>query len=242
MNKLDCRKIKPKADKGLHDKIIRLMSLEKKGTVLDIAAGEGALSCKLNNLGFEVVAGDLNKDDFKLHGKIPFLQYNLNTEVKIEKRFDYVCAIEIIEHLENPYKLIRDCYSVLNDGGNLIVSTPNITNYKSRIMYLLFGRFGGFFPHDKINSGHINPIPFWELNDILKENGFEIVVVTTNKLSLWGVPKYALKSIFLMCVYFIGLATVPFIQNWGFKNHNELKTGNILIIKAEKHQRSECNE
>lgn len=235
MENLDCRKIKPMADKGLHEKIIQLRDIEKRGTILDIAAGEGALSCKLNNIGFEVVAGDLNGDNFKLHKKIPFIQYDLNTQLTIEKRFDYVCAIEIIEHIENPYKLIRDCYSLLKENGKLIVSTPNITNYKSRITYLLFGRFSGFFPHDKINSGHINPIPFWELNDILKENGFEIELVTTNGWDLSVVPKYTLKSIFLKYLYIIGLLILPFIQNWGFKRWKELKTGNILIVKAVKY-------
>lgn len=232
MERLDCHKIKPMADKGLHEKIIQLMDIEKRSTVLDIAAGEGALSCELNNLGFEVVAGDLNKDNFKLHNKIPFIQCDMNTQLTIEQRFDYVCAIEIIEHIENPYKLIRDCNSLLKENGKLIVSTPNITNYKSRIAYLLFGRFSGFFPHDKINSGHINPIPFWELDDILKENGFEIESVTTNGLHLGG--DYTLKSIFLKSIYVIGLILIPFIQNWGFEEYKELKTGNILIIKAKK--------
>lgn len=235
MKTLDCHKIKPMADKGLHEKIIRLMDSEKRGAVLDLAVGEGALSCELNNLGFDVVGGDLNKDNFKLHGDIPFIQYDLNKQLPIgEKKFDYICAIEIIEHIENPYKLIRDCNSLLKKNGLLIISTPNITNYKSRLTFLLFGRFSGFFPHDKITSGHINPIPFWELKDILEENGFGIKLIATSGLNLNVTPKYTPKSLFLKSVYVMGLILVPFIQNWGFGGTKKLKMGNILIVKAKK--------
>lgn len=234
MSDMDCNNIKAMANIGLHEKIIEMMKEERRSTVLDIAAGEGALSCRLHNLGFDATAWDISKENFKLHGRIPFKQCNLNKTILIETKFDYICAIEIVEHIENPYKLIRDCYSLLKENGKLIISTPNITNYKSRLTFLLFGRFNSFFPHDRMSSGHINPIPFWELRDILEENGFEMELVTTNGLNLGVVPKYTLKTIFLKGLYMIGLLMLPFIQNWGFKKHKELKTGNILIVKAKK--------
>lgn len=62
MTDMDCKKIKAMADIGLHEKIIEMMKDERKSIVLDIAAGEGASSCKLYNLGFDVTSWDINKN------------------------------------------------------------------------------------------------------------------------------------------------------------------------------------
>lgn len=232
MTDMDCKKIKTMTNIGLYEKIIEMMKDERKSIVLDIAAGEGASSCKLYNLGFDVTSWDINKENFKLQGKISFERCDLNKTITMETKFDYICAIEIVEHIEKPYKLIRDCYSLLEENGELIISTPNITNYKSRLTFLLFGRFNSFFPQDRISSGHINPIPFWELKDILEENRFEMELVTTNGLYFCVVPKYTLKSIFLKYLYMVGLLIVPFIQNWGFKSYKELKIGDFFFCKS----------
>lgn len=42
-----------------------------------------------------------------------------------ERRFDTILCGELIEHLENPYQLLRDLRPLLTDQGRLLVSTPN---------------------------------------------------------------------------------------------------------------------
>lgn len=219
----------------LHDIIIQMMHNEPKGVVLDMGAGKGALSERLNNLGFEVIACDLDADKFKL-SDVAFVYCNLNKPLSINMKFDYICTSEVIEHLENPYKFVRDCHFLLKDDGKVIITTPNISSYKSRILFFFFGRFYEFFPWDKVKSGHINPIPYWELRDILEENGFKIEVVTTNKLSLRAAQKYSLKSFILNFIYLIGLISLLFIRNKGFEEI-EGKTGDNLIVKAVKTDR-----
>jgi len=179
-------------------------------------------------MGYKVTSVDINENNFNLHDKIEFIKLDLNKEFNLNRKFDNVCAIEIIEHLENPYKLVRDCRKLLNTNGNLIISTPNITNYKSRLMYLIYGRFNSFFPHDKINSGHINPIPLWELKDILEGNGFEITNITATKLNL------NVRSKLLRTLYSVGLLTLPFIRNYGFSENRNTNTGNIVVVQAMK--------
>ncbi len=41
------------------------------------------------------------------------------------RRFDAIVAGEVLEHLENPYRFVRDCREVLRPGGCLVLSTPN---------------------------------------------------------------------------------------------------------------------
>jgi len=42
-----------------------------------------------------------------------------------DRRFDTIICGELIEHIENPYMLLRDLRKLLNDNGKLILSTPN---------------------------------------------------------------------------------------------------------------------
>lgn len=238
MEILDCKKAKEKAEPCLHEKIVNLIINNniKKNSVLDIAAGEGHLSAILNNKGFKVICNDIDKESFKYKEELKFFNCDLNklSEKEIEKiidsnngeKFDYVLAIEIIEHLENPYKLIRDCYKLLKDNGTLIVSTPNITEIRSRMMFLLMGRFLSFFPADKKTSGHINPIPLWELEGILVDNGFKIKNRYTHIHSFFG--NFSIFSL----IYFFSLIISPIMRCVGFSN--KAKDGHVIIIEANK--------
>ena len=41
------------------------------------------------------------------------------------RRFDTIICGEFIEHIENPYELLRTLREVLSPGGRLLMSTPN---------------------------------------------------------------------------------------------------------------------
>ena len=45
-----------------------------------------------------------------------------------EKMFDIVILTEILEHCENPEKVLAECTRILKPNGSLIVSTPNYLN------------------------------------------------------------------------------------------------------------------
>lgn len=242
MNELEEQEIIEMAEPGLHDQIVKIVKQNHFNKVLDIAAGQGALTYKLSDSGLNVISADINNKNFQLHDSIEFLHLDLNKNLNLDTKFNAVFAIEIIEHLENPYKLVRDCYNLLEDEGTLIISTPNITNYKSRLSFLLFGRFNSFFPSDRSTSGHINPLPAWELHDILESNGFTIEAMHTTKFHLNVKPLFSLKSLFLKTLFTLGLPLVPVIQNWGFNYGNGLKTGNVVIFQAKRWSNEEIKE
>lgn len=63
---------------------------------------------------------------------------------------------------------------MLKKKGYLIVTSPNITSWLSRLHFLFKGRFHQFADAD-IAYGHISPISQWELELILKREGFSEV-------------------------------------------------------------------
>ncbi len=47
------------------------------------------------------------------------------TSILRDRVFDCVIAAEFIEHVENPYEVLRDLRGLIAPGGRLILSTPN---------------------------------------------------------------------------------------------------------------------
>lgn len=113
------------------------------GTLLDIAAGSGAMSQRMKDMGYQVTAMDYVTENFKLHESTPFVTANLNElfSKQFLFPFDAIVAMEIIEHLENSRNFIRECFKLLEPGGKLIVSTPNIDSPASIASFLRSGTF-----------------------------------------------------------------------------------------------------
>lgn len=98
-------------------KVLELFDKLPRGKVLEIGAGDGFLSNTLNDMGFNVIASDINTDLFKPKN-IDFLKIDANFTFPFEDNsFDYVVSVETIEHLEYPWNLINESYRVLKKRG-----------------------------------------------------------------------------------------------------------------------------
>ena len=85
-----------------------------------------------------------------------------------------VVAMEIIEHLQNPWKYIEDCLSILNENGIIVLSTPNISNFASRLRFFMRGSLIAFEKTD-LAHGHITPLSFIQLENIFNSYKLEIL-------------------------------------------------------------------
>ncbi len=167
-----------KADLGLHKQIsdTLLKEVNPCGKVLDLGAGEGALSERLSDLGFEVTSADKDSENFKCK-RASFHQVNFDNADEIdhfvkrnEGSFDAVCGIEVIEHVQDQWMYVQQLIKMLKPGGLILISTPNTTSWISRLIFFFTGRFHQFSDSD-LTYGHISPISSWELNLILHESG-----------------------------------------------------------------------
>jgi 2-polyprenyl-3-methyl-5-hydroxy-6-metoxy-1,4-benzoquinol methylase len=111
-------------------------------------------------MGYEVIAVDTNSERYK--ADIPFIQLNLNNpdfSPLGNGAFDFVTAVEVIEHLESPIAFLRHIRSLLKPDGVALITTPNMDNAPSRFRFLLTGKLHMM---DEKVPNHISPI-FYDL-------------------------------------------------------------------------------
>ena len=147
--------------------------------VVDLAAGEGAFSLVLQRLGHDVTAVDFSGENWKATN-IPLELRDLDSEfaasiIAEHGKFDAVAAIEIVEHLENPFRFIRQCAELLKPNGLMFLTTPNVEAVNSRLIFFYSGRLNSFGAYETVRPAHITPIFKWKMEMMLEEAGFETV-------------------------------------------------------------------
>lgn len=172
---------------GTHEKVFELIKtyLPEPSRVIDLAAGQGAFSVQLKNLGHDVLAIDFNNENWKVPD-IPLKLENFDSEfaeriLSGDNKFDAIAAIEIIEHLENPFRFVRECAKLLKPGGLLFVTTPNVEAVHSRLIFLYSGRLNAFGAYETVRPAHITPIFKWKMEMILEEANLETVYEGYNR-------------------------------------------------------------
>ncbi|PYS97856.1 MAG: hypothetical protein DMF63_18490 [Acidobacteria bacterium] len=173
---------------GTHEVVLDLFQkfVSPPAKVVDLAAGEGAFSLILQSLGHDVTAVDFSRDNWKATD-IPLELRDLDSEfadsiVADHGKFDAVAAIEIVEHLENPFRFIRQCAALLKPDGLMFLTTPNVEAVNSRLIFLYSGRLNAFGAYETVRPAHITPIFKWKMEMMLEEAGFETVHECFNRV------------------------------------------------------------
>lgn len=174
----------------LLEAVVGELSNLAKGRVLDLGCGDGDYAKRLKDIGFSVIAADIDKERFKYHREIEFQHCDIREKIPFpDGHFDYVILMEVIEHLRNPYMVMPQIYRIIKKGGTLIISTPNILSLKSRFRYLFEGAYEYFRempleqvrnPKENIFNLHLVPYRYQELEYLLAATGFTVIKIFTS--------------------------------------------------------------
>ncbi|MDD4910643.1 MAG: methyltransferase domain-containing protein [Candidatus Omnitrophica bacterium] len=231
----------------LLEKFIEIFKNEARGRVLDIGCGSGDYAYHLQNVGFDVLAADMDGGRFRHKNEVKFEKYNVTENLPFsDNDFDFVVLAEVIEHLENPYGVIKELHRVLRAGGKIILSTPNILNLKSRARFLAEGCWEYFRevplehsqnPRETIWNLHITPWRYHELEYLLHVGRFKIEGIYTSRYEGLGlcflVPLIAFQS-YTKAKRSQKKGDIDFARIHRIMLSKELLFGEHLIIKAVK--------
>ncbi len=101
--------------------------------ILDMGCGAGFLTHELVKLGHGVTGIDLSErslqtaQKFDQTGRVAYLKADATALPFPDTSFDAVCAMDLLEHVENPSALIQEASRVLKPGGLFFFHTFNRT-------------------------------------------------------------------------------------------------------------------
>ena len=178
--------------KGTVGRLLSLVERRPPGQVLDAPAGQGATSRLLHEAGFDVTALEMVAENFAAR-EVRVVPADMNVPLPFpDEAFDYVVSVDGIEHLENTFACVREFGRVLRPGGELFLSTPNVSAFRSRARFLLTGF------HNKWKKPlteetpdplhHLNLVTFPEIRYALHRSGFVLCEITTNRVKLAAWP------------------------------------------------------
>ncbi len=106
-----------------------------RGRLLDVGCGSGRTLTWMASLGWHVegVEPDPLAVNRATDKGLRVYQGTLYSQQFAPDSFDAVVIHHVIEHVDSPVSLLKECFRILSPGGRLIVLTPNLGSWGHRI-------------------------------------------------------------------------------------------------------------
>lgn len=117
-----------------HGRILAMMGSRSPCRVLDVGCGPGWLAGQLRARGHEVTGVDLMEHPDVRSRTDRFVRADLDDGLpdEIGGGYDVILAADVVEHVRDPERLLREMTERLRPGGVLLASVPNISHWYSR--------------------------------------------------------------------------------------------------------------
>ena len=118
--------------------------IKKQGKVLDVGCSGGHFLFAAKKRGFLPIGVEINETTAISARNQGFEVFNgFLEEAPFDKNsFDFVFLGEVIEHVTNPRKFIKECTYFLKEDGLVGITTPNIDCAWSKTTFLFYKIFG----------------------------------------------------------------------------------------------------
>jgi len=170
--------------------LISNKNLYKDKNVIDFPSGNGITSRILKEVGAIPFPMDLFPEYFDIEGLV-CERANIRTGLPVkDKAVDALICQEGIEHFSDQFEAFKEFNRVLKNDGILLITTPNYSNLRAKVSYLLSEceRFNSTMPPNELDSiwmskqeiteeiyfGHIFLIGIQKLRVLTKLAGFRI--------------------------------------------------------------------
>jgi 2-polyprenyl-3-methyl-5-hydroxy-6-metoxy-1,4-benzoquinol methylase len=158
----------------IHEAVVAVARPATGLTWLDIGCGTGAVLRIIRDryeparlLGVDI----LNWLDPDLHHDVEFTSGPAESATVGLESVDRVLMVEVLEHLESPWTVLRRAARLVAPGGMLILSTPNLESLRNRLEMLLRAQLSSFRPD---NPAHLTPVFLHVARRLLEDEGLDV--------------------------------------------------------------------
>lgn len=150
---------------------LTLLPFHGEGQILDVGCYNGLYLHLLKNLGWQVQGVELDENACKLAGELDISAFcgELEKARFPEASFDVVRFNQVLEHIPDPKKTIKETKRLLKKGGRLYISVPNA---RSLACFL--------FKDIWLSTGHVQGFSPRSIRYLLEHLGFKIKAVKFN--------------------------------------------------------------
>jgi 2-polyprenyl-3-methyl-5-hydroxy-6-metoxy-1,4-benzoquinol methylase len=164
----------------LQEPLVSLLDKNKNRCILDLGCGNGYLANYLLEQGYNAYGTDASNEGIAIARQTNeerFFLQDLSTGKLPQElqtlKFDTIISTEVIEHLYDPEGFLVFCRQILNDKGEIIISTP-YHGYLKNMALSIVGKWDNHF----LPLWHGGHIKFWSkatLSKALNNAGFNVV-------------------------------------------------------------------
>jgi 2-polyprenyl-3-methyl-5-hydroxy-6-metoxy-1,4-benzoquinol methylase len=168
--------------------------------ILDIGCGKGTMLGMLKKLrkakktvgielnDFSIESDEKNSIDEIIYGDIETITLDFE-----KKYFDFIIFADILEHLINPYAILKNYSDYLKDDGFIIASIPIIKFYRIIFNLIFLDKFE-YSDSGILDETHLRFFTRHEIKKMFEKNDLEIILISHN----FGFPFTIIKSKFLL--------------------------------------------
>jgi 2-polyprenyl-3-methyl-5-hydroxy-6-metoxy-1,4-benzoquinol methylase len=159
---------------------------ERLDRVLEIGCGAGATMKWLRSrstvqyaAGVELVPDAASKASAVFD---PVMTGNIETMNLPEGKFDLIVALDVLEHLVDPWSVVRRLHGALKPGGAVIVSIPNVCHYSVVLPLIVRGRWE-YTSFGLLDSTHLRFFTRRSAIELMTNSG--LVLDKINPVRVW---------------------------------------------------------
>jgi SAM-dependent methyltransferase len=192
----------------------------KDKIIVDFPAGTGVTSRLIRDVGGVVKPFDLFPEYFTEVAGLTCEKADVNTGIPLDDQAaDMLICQEGIEHFADQIKALKEFNRVVKPNGLLLITTPNYSNIRSRMSYLLSEseRFNSTMPPNEVDSiwlsdnlpndeiyyGHIFLIGIQKLRLFAKLAGFRVKAIHKTKIKTTSTLLFPLIYPFILLSSYI---------------------------------------
>ena len=178
-----------------------LRQIPAGSVVLDAGCGNGSFLSRFQDRGWRLHGSDYSPTGLQFaRNTFPEIHFFLADAQTPYAEFlstvgpvDAIISTEVIEHLYDPARFLRNCYAVLKPGGTLVLTTP-YHGYFKNLLLALAGRTE--FHYDALRlHGHIKFFSRETIEKALADAGFTGIEFAGAGRIPWAWKSMVLKAV-----------------------------------------------